>query len=83
MTSGMKTLVSRSRDLAAAKARVRGAARAEPHTDAPYYVGYRVGDQRGRPGPNGHAQGMTGPVVLLGRRRHREDRTALVEAGGR
>jgi predicted enzyme related to lactoylglutathione lyase len=62
MTSGMKTVIYPVKDLAAAKevfGRLLGAA---PDVDAPYYVGYTVGDQHLGLDPNGHAQGMTGPV---------------------
>ena len=33
-----------------------------PYTDAPYYVGFRVGDQEIGLDPNGHKQGLTGPL---------------------
>jgi len=32
----------------------------EPYADAPYYVGYKVGDQEIGLDPNGHKEGMTG-----------------------
>jgi predicted enzyme related to lactoylglutathione lyase len=35
----------------------------EPDYDTPYYVGYEAGDQHVGLNPNGHAQGMTGPLV--------------------
>jgi predicted enzyme related to lactoylglutathione lyase len=34
----------------------------EPYADAPYYVGFRLGDQEIGLDPNGHRSGMTGPV---------------------
>jgi predicted enzyme related to lactoylglutathione lyase len=34
-----------------------------PTTDSPYYVGFTIGDQETGLVPNGHAQGMTGPVA--------------------
>jgi predicted enzyme related to lactoylglutathione lyase len=34
----------------------------EPYADAPYYVGFRVDDQEIGLDPNGHTQGMTGPL---------------------
>jgi predicted enzyme related to lactoylglutathione lyase len=34
----------------------------EPYTDQPYYVGYSVDGQEIGLDPNGHRQGMTGPV---------------------
>ena len=33
-----------------------------PYADAPYYVGSRVGDQEIGLDPNGHKQGLTGPL---------------------
>jgi catechol 2,3-dioxygenase-like lactoylglutathione lyase family enzyme len=35
----------------------------EPHTDAPYYVGFNVGGVEIGLNPNGHATGMTGPTA--------------------
>jgi len=34
----------------------------EPYADESYYVGFRVGDQEIGLDPNGHTEGMTGPV---------------------
>jgi predicted enzyme related to lactoylglutathione lyase len=34
----------------------------EPYVAAPYYVGFRVGDQEIGLDPHGRSQGMTGPV---------------------
>ena len=34
----------------------------EPYVTAPYYVGFRVGDQEVGLDPNGHAAGLTGPL---------------------
>ena len=61
MTTGMKTIVYPVSDLAAAKA-TYAALLGEPHTDSPYYVGFNVDGQEVGLNPNGHAQGMTGPV---------------------
>ena len=33
-----------------------------PYSDEAYYVGFKVGDQEIGLDPNGHNQGMTGPV---------------------
>jgi predicted enzyme related to lactoylglutathione lyase len=48
-------------DLARAKA-LYAALLGEPAMDAPYYVGFQVGDQQLGPDPHGHDQGLTGPV---------------------
>jgi predicted enzyme related to lactoylglutathione lyase len=34
----------------------------EPYADAPYYVGFRIGDQEIGLDPNGHKKGMSGPI---------------------
>lgn len=38
---------------------------AEPHTDAPYYVGFNVGGVEIALNPNGHATGMAGPTPIV------------------
>ena len=81
MTTGTNTLVVPVRDVAAAKA-VYGALLGEPHTDQPYYVGFRVGDQEVGLDPNGHAQGMTGPVSYWDVDDLEKTVAGLVEAGG-
>ena len=49
-------------DLAKAKALYGALLGVEPAMDQPYYVGFDAGDQHVGLDPNGHAQGMTGPV---------------------
>jgi predicted enzyme related to lactoylglutathione lyase len=61
MTTGMKTIVYPVSDVAAAKA-TYAALLGQPHTDSPYCVGFNVDGQEVGLNPNGHAQGMTGPV---------------------
>jgi predicted enzyme related to lactoylglutathione lyase len=34
----------------------------DPYAESPYYVGFRVGDQEVGLDPNGHKQGVTGPL---------------------
>jgi predicted enzyme related to lactoylglutathione lyase len=63
MTIGIKTVVYPIRDLAAAKALYSALLGVPPHTDEPYYVGFTAGDQEIGLDPNGHAQGITGPVA--------------------
>jgi predicted enzyme related to lactoylglutathione lyase len=62
MTSGLKTIVYPVKDAAKAKALFAGLLGAEPHVDQPYYVGFSVAGQEVGLDPNGHAQGLTGPV---------------------
>ena len=81
MNTGTNTLVVPVRDLAAAKA-VYGALLGEPHTDQPYYVGYRLADTEVGLDPNGHAHGMTGPVSYWDVDDLEKTAASLVEAGG-
>lgn len=62
MTSGLKTIVYPVRDAAKAKELFAGLLGAEPYVDQPYYVGFSVAGQEVGLDPNGHAQGLTGPV---------------------
>jgi predicted enzyme related to lactoylglutathione lyase len=62
MTEGMKTVIYPVHDLTAAKDLYATLLGAEPIMDAPYYVGFRVNGQDVGLDPNGHAQGMTGPL---------------------
>lgn len=50
------------RDLAQAKTLFSKLLGIQPYFDQPYYVGFKVGDQEIGLDPNGHKQGMTGPV---------------------
>jgi predicted enzyme related to lactoylglutathione lyase len=61
MASGLFTVIYPVKDLAQARA-LYAALLGEPHSDAPYYVGFRVGDQEVGLDPHGHDQGLTGPV---------------------
>jgi predicted enzyme related to lactoylglutathione lyase len=62
MTSGMRTLIVPVRDLAQAKTLYAKLLGVQPYADEAYYVGFRVGEQELGLDPNGHSQGMTGPV---------------------
>src|SRR6267143_2585644 len=62
MNQGIQLLVYPVKDIARAKALYRTLLGVEPYADAPYYVGFRVGEQEIGLDPNGHAQGMTGPI---------------------
>ena len=65
MTTGIRTIVIPVKDLEAAKALYGTLLGTEPYVDQPYYVGFRP---EGAPevglDPNGHAQGLTGPVTF-------------------
>ncbi|MCW2500757.1 MAG: hypothetical protein JWN87_2433 [Frankiales bacterium] len=62
MTSGMRTVIYPVKDLGQAKQLYSTLLGVEPDMDAAYYVGYSLGDQHLGLDPNGHAQGMTGPL---------------------
>jgi len=53
----IKTVVVPAPDLEAAKAVYRELLGVEPYADAPYYVGFRVGDQEIGLDPHGHRDG--------------------------
>jgi len=63
MTDGVKTIIYPVKDLDRAKALYGSLLGVPPVMDEPYYVGYRVGDQDIGLDPNGHSQGMTGPLA--------------------
>ena len=51
------------KDIAQAKTAYAKFLGVEPYAAMPYYVGYKVGDQEIGLDPQGHNQGMTGPVA--------------------
>jgi predicted enzyme related to lactoylglutathione lyase len=62
MNQGIRTVIYPVKDIAQAKTLYSTLLGIEPYTDEAYYVGFRVGDQEIGLDPNGHKQGMTGPV---------------------
>lgn len=62
MGQGIRLLVYPVNDIARAKTLYRTLLGTEPYVDEAYYVGFRVGDQEIGLDPNGHKQGMKGPV---------------------
>jgi len=62
MAQGITLIIYPVTDLARAKAVFGKFLGTEPYTDQPYDVGFKVGDQEVGLDPNGHKQGMTGPV---------------------
>ena len=59
MNQGIQTVVYPVIDIARAKAVFTELLGVEPHTDSPYYVGYKVGDQDIALAPNGGSEEMT------------------------
>ena len=62
MTEGIRTIIYPVKDIARAKTLYSTFLGIEPYVDASYYVGFKVGEQEIGLDPNGHKQGMTGPV---------------------
>lgn len=82
MTTGMRTIIYPVQDLAHAKQLFGTLLGVAPYMDEPYYVGFSVDGQDVGLDPNGHGQGMTGPVGYW----HVDDIQAslarLLDAGG-
>lgn len=81
MTSGISTIIYPVQDLARAKALYGKLLGVAPYADEAYYVGFRVGDQEVGLDPNGHGQGMTGPVGYLQVDDIQESLKLLLDAG--
>jgi len=62
MAQGFGLIVYPVRDISSAKALYGSLLGVEPYTDAPYYVGFRVGDQEIGLDPQGHQKGSSGPL---------------------
>ena len=62
MIQGIRTFIYPVKDLAQAKMLYGKLLGVKPYADEAYYVGFRVGNQEIGLDPNGHNQGMTGPV---------------------
>jgi predicted enzyme related to lactoylglutathione lyase len=62
MTSDLKTIIYPVKDLARAKVLYGKLLGVAPYADEAYYVGFRVGDQELGLDPNGHRNGLTGPI---------------------
>jgi predicted enzyme related to lactoylglutathione lyase len=81
MTEGIRTIIYPVRDLPRAKALFTALVGDEPPMDEPYYVGWKVDGQDIGLDPNGHAQGMTGPLAHWHVDDIEETLRALLDAG--
>lgn len=81
MPQGITLLVYPVKDLAHARTLYSKLLGAEPYADAPYYVGFRSGDQEIGLDPNGHANGLTGPLGYVEVEDIKESLRQLVAAG--
>ncbi|MFC9926534.1 VOC family protein [Streptomyces sp. NPDC127190] len=81
MTAGLQTIIYPVKDPERAKALFTALLGVEPFVDAPYYIGFKAAGQDIGLDPNGHAQGLTGPVPFWHVTDLRERLTALLAAG--
>ena len=72
MNHGITTVIYPVKDLEQAKALYSKLLGIAPYADAPYYVGWKLGNMDIGLDPNGHKAGLTGPVSLQ----------TLLDAGG-
>jgi predicted enzyme related to lactoylglutathione lyase len=77
----IKNIVYPVKDLTLSKTIFTTLLDTQPYVDAEYYVGFRAGDQEIGLDPNGHTQGMTGPVVYWQVNDIRQSLQSLLEAG--
>lgn len=75
------TILFPVRDLAATKNLFKTLLGVEPASDAPYYVSFEAGGRHIGLVPNGHDQGMTGPVVYWSVDDIKQTVQTLVDAG--
>jgi predicted enzyme related to lactoylglutathione lyase len=80
MNDGVSTVIYPVSDLAKAKAMFTSLL-GEPNMDQPYYVNFHVADQDIGLDPNGHRQGMTGPVPYWNVDDIQASLKALVDSG--
>ena len=79
---GIKQLVYPVKDIAQAKVLYSKLLGVEPYVDSPYYVGFRVGDQEIGLDPNGHSQGLTGPIGYYEVDDIKKSLQSLLDVGG-
>jgi len=78
---GIRTIIYPVKDIAKAKALFSTLLGVEPYMDEPYYVGFRVGDQDIGLDPNGHKQGLTGPLAYFHVSDIKNSLQSLLDAG--
>jgi len=81
MNQGIKLFIYPVKDLDQAKTLYRELLGIEPYMDNPYYVGFKIGDQEIGLDPNGHKQGMRGPVGYWQVTDIKKSLQSLLEAG--
>lgn len=68
-------------DIAAAKSFFKKLLGVDPYVDGAYYVGFKAGDIEIGLDPNGHSQGLTGPLPYLDVADIKETMKIMTEAG--
>ena len=81
MNQGIRLFIYPVKDIARAKTLYSKLLGVEPYVDEAYYVGFKVSDQEIGLDPNGHNQGMNGPVVYFNVDDIRESLQLLQDAG--
>jgi predicted enzyme related to lactoylglutathione lyase len=81
MNEGIKTIIFPVSDLAKAKSLYAMLLGIDPYVDEAYYVGFRLGGIEVGLDPNGHRQGMTGPVAYSYVDDIRSTLQSLIDAG--
>ncbi len=82
MNHGITTVIYPVKDLEQAKALYGKLLGNAPYADAPYYVGWKLGNMDIGLDPNGHKAGLTGPVSYYEVDDIQASLQALLEAGG-
>ncbi len=83
MNEGIETILYPVKDTARAKKMFSELLEIEPHVDEPYYVGFQVGNQEIGLVPNGHSQGMAGPIAYYHVSDIRKSQQILLDSGGK
>ncbi|GGJ36480.1 VOC family protein [Deinococcus roseus] len=79
--TAITTIIYPVKNLSEAKTLYGALLGVDPYADAPYYVGYKVGNQDIGLDPNGHQHGMTGPVCYVNVSDLQAQLKALLDAG--
>ncbi len=82
MNHGITTVIYPVKDLEQAKALYSKLLDKAPYADAPYYVGWKLGNMDIGLDPNGHKVGLTGPVSYYEVDDIKASLQTLLDAGG-
>ena len=82
MNHGITTVIYPVKDLEKAKALYGKVLGIAPIADAPYYVGWKIGNMDIGLDPNGHKVGLTGPVCYYEVDDMKASLQTLLDAGG-